>query len=70
MRNILKHRFLALALTLALTSLGAGFAVSAACSRLIIYRNGDGTFLVCEFAGGVEYYPSGATVCSYVCNER
>ncbi len=69
MKKIVKLRFLALALTLALTSLGAGVAVSAACSNLIIYRLGGGSFLVCEFAGG-STSPDGYSVCSYVCNER
>ena len=69
MKKILKLRFLALSLALGLASLIAGVSVSSACSRMIIYRQGDGTFLVCEFAGG-STSPDGYSVCSYVCNER
>ena len=69
MKKIMKHRFLALSLALGLASLIAGVSVSSACSRLIIYRLGGGSFLVCELAGGT-IYRDGSEVCSYVCNER
>jgi hypothetical protein len=69
MKKMLKHRFLALWLTLGLASVIGGAAVSATCSGLIISRLSDGGFQVCELVD--QWITSdGTEICAYVCNDR
>ena len=69
MRKILKDKFLALVIAMALTSLFAGAAVSATCSEIVVTRLSDGGFEVCELAG--QWIASdGTEICAYYCYTR
>ena len=69
-RSILKHRFLILCLLVLTGALAVGAGVVVACSNLIIYSRGDGSYLVCQYERQFRLADEGPTYCVYECTVR